>query len=188
MARSWRLPAVPSARRPDLLCVAWVGFDDNHELGLAGGDSVGLIWAEFMKRAVTRSGYRRSGEFPVPEGIEIARVDARTGGLENGCPDAVEEFFIAGTAPTQHCPSHGNLRWADLSPFRWFGFQARANGQSRFPIGSAADSDLPPELLKAEPQDIPIATIPEQSADPVDGTKPGKGPFRRFLGLFRKGS
>jgi penicillin-binding protein 1B len=34
----------------DLLCVVWVGFDDNRELNLEGAHSAAPIWAEFMKR------------------------------------------------------------------------------------------------------------------------------------------
>ena len=35
----------------DLLCVVWVGFDDNRELNLEGAKSALPIWADFMKRA-----------------------------------------------------------------------------------------------------------------------------------------
>jgi penicillin-binding protein 1B len=36
----------------ELLCVVWVGFDDNKELNLEGAHSAAPIWAEFMKRAL----------------------------------------------------------------------------------------------------------------------------------------
>ncbi len=36
----------------ELLCVVWVGFDDNRELDLEGAHSAAPIWAEFMKRAL----------------------------------------------------------------------------------------------------------------------------------------
>src|SRR5579859_3527197 len=35
-----------------LLCVVWVGFDDNRELNLEGAHSAAPIWTEFMKRAL----------------------------------------------------------------------------------------------------------------------------------------
>ncbi len=41
----------------NLLCVVWVGFDDNRDLGLAGSASAAPIWAEFMKRAVALPEY-----------------------------------------------------------------------------------------------------------------------------------
>ena len=34
----------------ELLCVVWVGFDDNKELNLEGAHSAAPIWAEFMKQ------------------------------------------------------------------------------------------------------------------------------------------
>lgn len=39
----------------DLLCVVWVGFDDNTELELEGAQSALPIWTEFMKKAVAQS-------------------------------------------------------------------------------------------------------------------------------------
>ena len=42
----------------ELLCVVWVGFDDNRELNLEGAHSAAPIWAEFMKRALEFREYR----------------------------------------------------------------------------------------------------------------------------------
>ena len=36
----------------ELLCIVWVGFDDNRELNLEGAHSALPIWTEFMKRAL----------------------------------------------------------------------------------------------------------------------------------------
>src|SRR5439155_9257319 len=41
-----------------LLCVVWVGFDDNSELKLEGAKSALPIWTEFMKRATAQPLYR----------------------------------------------------------------------------------------------------------------------------------
>ena len=35
----------------NLVCVIWIGFDDNHDLGLAGGATAAPIWADFMIKA-----------------------------------------------------------------------------------------------------------------------------------------
>ena len=51
----------------NLLCVVWVGFDDNRDLGLAGGASAAPIWAEFMKRAVTASRVQKHAELLRPQ-------------------------------------------------------------------------------------------------------------------------
>src|ERR1700735_776297 len=47
----------------NLLCVVWVGFDDNRDLSLAGGAAAAPIWAEFMKRAVALPQYRNTQNF-----------------------------------------------------------------------------------------------------------------------------
>ena len=40
----------------ELLCIVWVGFDDNRELDLEGAHSALPIWTEFMKRALELQG------------------------------------------------------------------------------------------------------------------------------------
>ena len=42
----------------NLICVIWVGFDDNRDLGLSGTAAAAPIWAEFMKRAVALPAYQ----------------------------------------------------------------------------------------------------------------------------------
>ena len=48
----------------ELLCVVWVGFDDNRELNLEGAHSAAPIWAEFMKRALEYPGVPRCQAVP----------------------------------------------------------------------------------------------------------------------------
>jgi penicillin-binding protein 1B len=47
----------------ELLCVVWVGFDDNKELDLEGAHSAAPIWTEFMKRALAYREYRDAKPF-----------------------------------------------------------------------------------------------------------------------------
>ncbi len=42
----------------DLLCLVWVGFDDNRKLDLEGAHSALPIWTEFMKRALENRALR----------------------------------------------------------------------------------------------------------------------------------
>ena len=91
---------------PDLICVVWVGFDDNRELDLEGAKSALPIWAEFMKSAAA---VRLSGTAfgRVPSGIVNAQVDPESGLLAGPyCPKSQMGFYIAGTAPTENCPLH----------------------------------------------------------------------------------
>src|SRR5207247_1512307 len=59
----------------ELLCVVWVGFDDNRELNLEGAHSAAPIWAEFMKRALQYRAYRNAKQFEAPDGIVSVEID-----------------------------------------------------------------------------------------------------------------
>ena len=47
----------------DLLCIVWVGFDDNRELDIEGAHSALPIWTEFMKRAIELRKYSDAKPF-----------------------------------------------------------------------------------------------------------------------------
>ncbi len=90
---------------PDLLCVVWVGFDDNTPVGLSGTKAALPIWVDFMKAAL---GGRKPTPFPAPpEGIVFVDIDQETGLLARpGCPKIRTEAFIAGTEPREPCGAH----------------------------------------------------------------------------------
>jgi penicillin-binding protein 1B len=99
----------------NLLCVVWVGFDDNRDLNLAGGVTAAPIWAEFMKRAVALPAYLDTQQFRVPEGIVTVTIDPETLQLATPlCPITREEVFISGTQPTEYCALHGGRPAAGL--------------------------------------------------------------------------
>ncbi len=88
---------------PDLLCIVWVGFDDNRELELEGAKSALPVWAEFMKRAVSYHPERRRFS-PAPAGVVSAKVDAESGLLSApDCGPATYAYYIAGTQPRETC-------------------------------------------------------------------------------------
>ena len=90
-----------------LLCVVWVGFDDNSDLNLEGAKSALPIWAEFMKRALQFQSYRDTKPFKPPPGISSAQIDPDTGMLATpNCPNTRTELFIAGTEPGESCTFH----------------------------------------------------------------------------------
>jgi penicillin-binding protein 1B len=91
---------------PDMLCIVWVGFDDNRELNLSGAQSALPIWADFMKRAVSLRPL--SGEdFAVPEGVVQVEIDPTTGLLATEhCLERQNEYFIKGSEPVIAC--YGN--------------------------------------------------------------------------------
>jgi penicillin-binding protein 1B len=90
-----------------LLCVVWVGFDDNRDLNLEGAKAALPIWTEFMKRALQFQPYRDPRPFQPPHGISSAQIDPETGMLANpNCPNTRTELFIAGTEPGEYCTLH----------------------------------------------------------------------------------
>lgn len=89
---------------PELLTAVWVGFDNNQPIGLSGGQAALPIWTSFMKRALAG---RPSKPFTVPDGVTFADIDKVTGQLAtSNCPVVINEAFLAGTEPTQHCEVH----------------------------------------------------------------------------------
>ncbi len=91
----------------NLLCVVWVGFDDNRELGLSGAASAAPIWAEFMKKAISLPRYRDTQEFERPEGLVFVGIDPESGQIAtSSCPAVRDEVFLAGTEPTENCKLH----------------------------------------------------------------------------------
>jgi penicillin-binding protein 1B len=90
-----------------LLCVVWVGFDDNRELHLEGARSALPIWTDFMKRAAKLRAYRDAKPFASPRGLVSLRICSDTGELARpACPRAHMETFIDGTEPTLVCQLH----------------------------------------------------------------------------------
>jgi penicillin-binding protein 1B len=94
----------------ELLCVVWVGFDDNRDLKLEGARSALPIWANFMKQAGQIAPYRSARDFRAPSGVVSAQICSETGELAGAdCPHARNEVFIAGTEPTTVCGRHNHV-------------------------------------------------------------------------------
>jgi penicillin-binding protein 1B len=91
---------------PQTLALTWIGFDDNKETGLSGGEAAVPIWTRYMT-AVT-AGQVKS-DFAVPAGITFTQVDETSGGLATPqCPrnTIVNEAFKSGMEPGTPCPLH----------------------------------------------------------------------------------
>lgn len=65
---------------PELVCVVYVGFDNNDDLGLKGSDSALPIWADFVQSALKKHP-EWNGDWTMPAGIRKAEIDIRTGSL-----------------------------------------------------------------------------------------------------------
>src|SRR6185436_19879183 len=62
----------------NLICIVWVGYDDNTDLEIEGASSALPIWTEFMKRASRRIDLRQPLGAP-PSNVVAVRIDAETG-------------------------------------------------------------------------------------------------------------
>ncbi len=163
----------------NLVCVIWIGFDDNHDLGLAGGVAAAPIWADFMMRATALPGYRDVKDFEKPEGVDSTLIDADTLELATpNCPVTREEVFVAGSEPTQLCELHGGhgpVSAAGSFLSHIFG------GGSPSPPGQAngSNSQTANGGANMAPGQPGSAT-----ADPVKAPQKKKGPLQKFFGIF----
>jgi penicillin-binding protein 1B len=104
----------------NLLCVVWVGFDDNRQLQLSGANSAGPIWGEFMKKAMLLPAFSNAQAFERPEGVVAVAIDPESNMLAvPECPEMRTEVFIAGTEPTEYCTLHKGSTLEKLLPISW---------------------------------------------------------------------
>jgi penicillin-binding protein 1B len=183
---------------PNLLCVVWVGFDDNRELGISGASSAAPVWAEFMKRASAMPAWSSTEGFAPPEGIVTLTIDPETLQLATpACPNTRDEVFIAGTEPVEFCERHGGRALSRIPPASWlsrlFGGKkeppAPDGTETPNPVATNPETKQPPGTKSAPPvspekkPDIPPASKPQTAAD----EEKKKGPLQRIFGIFGGG-
>ena len=92
---------------PNLVCVVWVGFDDNEELGLTGAESALPAWLEFVKGAVDLRPELGGEQFERPAGINFVEIDPETGMLASpACPQRERVAVTSSLAPNFECHTH----------------------------------------------------------------------------------
>ncbi len=88
----------------ELLCVVWVGFDDNRELDLEGAHSAAPIWARVHEgRAGVSASIATPRPFQAPDGIVTIDIDPRVRHAGHARP-------APRTAPKSISPARS--RWA----------------------------------------------------------------------------
>lgn len=95
---------------PNLVCVVWIGFDDNKQLGLTGAEAALPAWVDFMNEAIAVRPDLGGSNFECPEGIKFVEIDSATGLLSTiTCP--VRELIAVTDRLSPHleCYLHGNL-------------------------------------------------------------------------------
>lgn len=140
-----------------LLCVVWVGFDDNQELPLEGAKAALPIWTEFMKRAHQYREYRGVQYFQAPDGITTVDIDPLTGQLATaGCPNPRAEVFVTGTQPVEFCRLHGGGQRTQIAA--WDSEEApsaEASSKTRPAVARRNRAEPSATERQAEPQPKP---------------------------------
>jgi penicillin-binding protein 1B len=102
---------------PNLVCVVWIGFDDNKQLGLTGAEAALPAWVDFMNEAIALRPDLGGANFECPEGIKFLEIDTATG-LRSTVTCPLRELIAVTdrAAPNLECYLHGNLP-VQSSPF-----------------------------------------------------------------------
>jgi len=168
----------------NLVTVIWIGFDDNRDLGLAGGATAAPIWAEYMKKVVTLPGYRNVKDFDMPDGVQSALIDPESLELATpACPVTREEVYVAGSQPTQYCELHGGGHGV-ISSTGSFLSHIFGGGQPKEP----SDPNRPPNATQpgavGNQQVVPLGPDgkPVTTGAPAQPKK--KNPLQKVFGIF----
>ena len=166
----------------NLICVVWVGFDDNRELGLAGGNSAAPIWAEFMKRAIAVPDYADVHDFPPPDGVTLVTIDPDTQERATPlCPVTRTAAFLTGTEPTQYCERDGGLAAAMSG-----GAPAPEAGETpRVPSPDPAVQPASEASRRSRPAGrAPRKAPPDASSHPPAAPPKKKSFWEKIFGIF----
>jgi penicillin-binding protein 1B len=160
----------------NLVCVIWIGFDDNHDLGLSGGATAAPMWADFMLKATKIPGYQDVKPFDKPEGVDSITLDAETLQVATpSCPTTKAEVFVAGSEPTQLCELHGGHGPATaVGSFLSHIF----GGGSSKPAQPNADGTT------GDATGTTGTTNDPNSAQPAKVAEKKKGPLQKIFGIF----
>ena len=160
----------------NLVCVIWIGFDDNHDLGLSGGATAAPIWADFMIKATSLPSYRDVKPFDMPEGVDSITIDADTLQIATpSCPTTRPEVYIAGSQPTQLCELHGGH--GPATAVGSFLSHIFGGGSPKPPQPNA------PSGVAGEPGQTAQSSDPN-GAQPATATEKKKGPLQKIFGIF----
>ena len=95
---------------PNLVCVVWIGFDDNRQLGLTGANAALPAWSEFVGAAVKLRPELGGRNFECPEGVKFVEIDSENGLISTvTCPHRELIAVTERSSPNLECYLHGNL-------------------------------------------------------------------------------
>lgn len=165
----------------NLLAIVWVGYDDNHDIGLSGGVAALPVWTDFMKTATDLPEYRNPHDFPAPEGLVTASIQLPPTPPGDPVPLAAspQEVFIAGTEPHQPLPVLSGVK----------GIFSRILG-----LNSAEGTSARPQPQPAQPPAVAFTNPSAPGSVAANGQQPPPaqfkkkpGPIKRFFSIFKHG-
>jgi penicillin-binding protein 1B len=177
----------------ELLCIVWVGFDDNTDLDLEGAHSAAPIWAQFMQSASKLREYRDTKPFLAPDGIVSVDIDPLSGmPATAACPSARTEVYISGSQPMGSCPLHGGGRIV-THVTGWETPPAAAPSATPVEMqpritGSGPDGQQPAtQVRRAARQEAADSTAndSEEASSQQPKKQEKKSLFRRLIGVFK---
>lgn len=99
----------------DLLVGVWIGRDDSTPIGdkITGGGVAVPIWLDFMQKAHPATPVR---DFPMPDGVTLARVEPWSGEPIAPSPNAKWVPFLRGTLPNRFLVPPYGIGFDELVP------------------------------------------------------------------------
>lgn len=92
---------------PNLVTVAWIGFDKTEDVGMTGGEIALPLWTEFMQKAISLRPELGGADFVRPKGLVTIEIDPETGMLADAnCPFRETIVVPASSASNIHCLKH----------------------------------------------------------------------------------
>jgi penicillin-binding protein 1B len=92
---------------PNLVCLVWIGFDENEDIGLTGGEAALPVWVDFMKKATEARPEFGGKAFPMPKGLIEVTIDPETGMLaDEFCPQREKAVVPAKSFSNLTCLRH----------------------------------------------------------------------------------
>ncbi len=179
---------------PEIVCVVYVGFDDNDDLGMKGSDSAMPIWADFMQGAL-KLHPEWNADWAMPAGIRKAEIDIRNGSLIREL-DAVEtEAAPATPTPTptpkdpalaawetEEYPQPKEIFVTDVPPeFRRteLFIAGTLPNRAMLPVDEEGNPLEPPASGVPGPTSTPLTETWTKDLDGVPGGEPRPSPPRR---------
>lgn len=128
---------------PDLVVGIWTGFDTPRTLGEGegGGSVAGVIFTEFMERALADE---PALPFRIPPGVRLVSVDAQTGGMPTfSSEEIILEAFRPGTEPGMAFSENtNNLSLSGIGDGSIFGQGTPVEPQIDPETGEVIESDV----------------------------------------------